>query len=50
MATSSGHNSHHQAIAQKLTKAGTYSANVKLYEISLTFVLTFQSRSADRFI
>jgi len=27
MATSFGHNGHHQAISQKLKKAGTYSAN-----------------------
>ena len=26
MATSFGHNGHHQAISQKLKKAGTYSA------------------------
>ena len=31
MATIFGHNSHHQAISQKLKKAGTYSAKSSVY-------------------
>jgi len=31
MATSFGHNGHHQAISQKLKKAGTYSARSSIY-------------------
>jgi len=42
MATSFGHNGHHQAISQKLKKAGTYSAKiVKLCGMSFTFMLIF---------
>jgi hypothetical protein len=31
MATSFGHNGHHQAMSQKLKKAGTYSAKLSIY-------------------
>jgi len=31
MTTSFGHNGHHQAISQKLKKAGTYSAEPSIY-------------------
>jgi len=31
MATSFGHNNHHQAISQKLNKAGTHSAKLSIY-------------------
>ena len=41
MALSSGHNSHHQAISQKLKKAGTYSANyIDINVNGIPYVLT----------
>ena len=45
MATSFGHNGHHQAISQKLKKAGTFTANyVNINVNGIPYVLTILHR------